>query len=373
MPSIDMAKSDERDNGGRALSLQIREANDGDRAAWSAFVASRPEADILQAWAWGQAGTPEAGESWSRLLVVDGSGAVRGVAQVMARASSMGRSVLYVPHGPVWDREGSDQAAVLAQLLMGLRAHGRERRGVVLKLDPRASDDIAATEALRRALLAAGATEADHDLQAPTTRIVDLIEDEALLATWTSDARSKLRRADREGTEVTVDREGRPEALDDFYSILADTAERGDFRIRSREFFAALAEPLVASGDWFLSLARFEGTPLAGMIAPRTGDRAYYLYGASIRDKELGKKRGPHAALAGLMRALREDGTETLDMWGVREPDDETVDPSWEGFSYFKRQFGGTPLRHTGTFDIVIDPTWNRIRDWRERLRGAIR
>jgi hypothetical protein len=28
------------------------------------------------------------------------------------------------------------------------------------------------------------------------------------------------------------------------------------------------------------------------------------------------------------------------------------------------------PLRHPGTYDLVIDPTWNRIRDWRERLRG---
>ena len=86
---------------------------------------------------------------------------------------------------------------------------------------------------------------------------------------------------------------------------------------------------------------------------------------------ELAVKRGPYIAMAALQRALREAGTRTLDLWGVREPDDASVDPSWEGFSLFKRRFGGTPLRHPGTFDLVIDARWNRLREARERLRGG--
>jgi lipid II:glycine glycyltransferase (peptidoglycan interpeptide bridge formation enzyme) len=119
-----------------------------------------------------------------------------------------------------------------------------------------------------------------------------------------------------------------------------------------------------------MAMAEHDGTPLAGAIAPRTGDRAYYLYAASVRDRELSKKRGPYAVMAGLQRSLREAGTSTLDLWGVREPDDASVDVAWEGFSLFKRRFEGTALRHPGTFDIVIDPRWNRVRDLRERLRG---
>ncbi len=118
-----------------------------------------------------------------------------------------------------------------------------------------------------------------------------------------------------------------------------------------------------------MALAEHQGTPLAGAIAPRCGDRAFYLYAASARDPELDRKRGPYAAMAELQRALTETGTISLDLWGVRERDDDSVDVAWEGFSVFKRRFGGTPLRHTGTFDIVINPTWNRIRDLRERLR----
>jgi lipid II:glycine glycyltransferase (peptidoglycan interpeptide bridge formation enzyme) len=120
-----------------------------------------------------------------------------------------------------------------------------------------------------------------------------------------------------------------------------------------------------------MALAEHDGQALAGAIAPRTGDRAFYLYAASTRDPALVAKRGPYAAMATLQRGLREAGTRTLDLWGVREPDDPQADPAWEGFSLFKRRFDGTPLRHSGTFDLVIDPAWNRLRDLRERLLGA--
>jgi lipid II:glycine glycyltransferase (peptidoglycan interpeptide bridge formation enzyme) len=242
----------------------------------------------------------------------------------------------------------------------------------VLKLDPRATGDTAADAAVHRVLAATGQL-ADHDLQAPTTRVIDLSGGEDPVSGWGKDARAEARRAEREGTTVTIDRVGDAAVLDTFHALLAETSERQGFRIRSRAFLGRLAEPLVARDDWFLALAEHEGTPLAGAIAPRTGDRAYYLYAASTRDKELARRRGPYAAMAGLQRSLRDAGTTSLDLWGVREPDDETVDLSWEGFSVFKRRFKGTPMRHPGTFDIVIDPTWNRIRDWRERLRGAQR
>lgn len=352
------------------MTLALREAGPTDRGAWSAFLASRPEADPLQSWAWGEAGAGEPGEQWTRLIVVDATGQPRGLAQVLDRRTFFGRTVLYVPHGPVWDRHADDAAEVLARLLTGLKVHAKARRGIVLKLDPRGSGNAATDAAVRRALLSTSAP-ADHELQAPTTRIIDLQDGDDPVASWSKDARAEARRAGREGTTVTVDRDGDPAVLDAFHALLAQTSERSGFRIRTRPFLGTLAAGLAASGDWFLALAGHDGTPLAGAIAARTGDRAFYLYAASTRDRELARKRGPYAAMAELQRELRAAGTATLDLWGVREPDDDTVDESWEGFSLFKRRFNGVPLRHPGTFDMVIDPTWNRIRDLRERLRGS--
>ena len=80
-----------------------------------------------------------------------------------------------------------------------------------------------------------------------------------------------------------------------------------------------------------------------------------------------------NAAMAAIVRAHREAGTRSLDLWGVREPDDPSSDATWEGFSLFKRRFGGLAVRHPGTFDLVVDPFWNRVRDLRERARDLLR
>jgi peptidoglycan pentaglycine glycine transferase (the first glycine) len=365
------------------VTLRTRLATPADRARWDAFADARPEADVLQAWAWGEAGAGEPGERWRRVVAVDGADRVRGVAQVLSRATSFGRRVLYVPHGPVWEREAADAAAVLRALLDGVREVARAERGVVVKLDPRAlprptgvvgpgaqPDPADDTSRVADALVAHGLRRARHDLQAPTTRLVALASDpDAMAAAWTADGRAEVRRSRREGVTTSVSRTHEPDALDAFAALLAETASRGGFRARSRAFLGALADELARDGGWYLAQAAFEGRVIAGAVAPRTGDRAFYLYAASTRDPDLARKRGPYAVMAALMAALAADGVRSLDLWGVREPDDPAVGPEWEGFSLFKRRFGGTALRHPGTFDLVVDPLWDRLRELRERLR----
>jgi lipid II:glycine glycyltransferase (peptidoglycan interpeptide bridge formation enzyme) len=188
------------------------------------------------------------------------------------------------------------------------------------------------------------------------------------MASWHADARRLSRRAEREGVVVEIDRSGDAEAIRVFHDLLVVTAGRSDFRARSREFLQLLADQFAARDGWYLGVARFEGRPFAGMAMPRIGGRAYYLYGASLRDTAYRHKYGPYAVMAALQRELAADGVSSLDMWGVVEPDDPGADPAWEGFSAFKRTFGGAPLRHPGLFDLVTDPVWYGLRELRRRL-----
>src|SRR5438445_7314900 len=259
----------------------VRRADDTDLPAWDAFVASRPEADLLQTWAWGEC-TTLAGEPPARLVLED-AGQIRSVAQALMRPAGFGRQVAYVAHGPLWDRSAPDADKLFAWLLQGLRSLARKEKALVVKLDPRAapgdSTDIAmlATEHdLRRA----------PDLQAPTTRLVDLLDGgEQLEASWHADARRLSRRAEREGTQVSISRAPDPAELEVLHDLLTRTAERGDFRVRSPEFLIRLATEFAASNGWYLGIARVAGTPIAAMAFPRLVDRAYYLYGALLRDE----------------------------------------------------------------------------------------
>jgi lipid II:glycine glycyltransferase (peptidoglycan interpeptide bridge formation enzyme) len=348
----------------------FRVADEDDREAWDAFVAARPEADPLQAWAWGEANAV-AGEPPVRTVVTGADGTIRAVAQLLVRPAGFGRSVGYVPHGPVWQRDAPDAAELLSATLDGTGRVAADRRAIVVKVDPRADSGGGDRDALTGAILGHGLRPARHDLQARTTRIVELVEDEqALMAGWDKDARNLVRRSAREGVTTTTDRTGDADAIAAFHALLAATAGRAGFRIRSRDFLETLARASSPAGGWFLTLARLEDRPIAGAIALRIGDRAIYAYGASLREEALKHAHGAYAALAATMRALAADGVRHFDLWGVVEPGDPDADASWAGFSAFKRQFGGEPLRHPGTFDLVISPAWYRIRDVRERLAG---
>ena len=349
--------------------MEIRLANADDRQAWDAFIASRPEADPLQSWAWGEANAT-AGERPLRLLATGDNGAVRAVAQLLVRSAGFGRTVVYVPHGPLWDRDAPDATDLLGRLVSAIRDQAKAQRSIVVKVDPRAAAPPGPGDVAEQ-LRALDFSMARHDLQARTTRIVDLLDGgDELMATWDKDARNLVRRSAKESVTTTTDRKGEPDTIAAFHGLLEATSSRAGFRIRSSAFLATLARELASSGGWFLTLASLKGRPIAGAVALRTGDRAIYAYGASLREPELKHANGAYATLSATMRALAEDGARTLDLWGVVEPGDPEADAAWAGFSAFKRQFGGEPLRHPGTFDLVIDPLFYRLRDLRERFRG---
>jgi lipid II:glycine glycyltransferase (peptidoglycan interpeptide bridge formation enzyme) len=345
-----------------------RRADDTDRARWDAFIASRPEADLLQAWGWGEC-TAMAGEPPYRILVEDG-GEIQGVAQTLIRRGAFGRQIAYVPHGPVWDRSAANADRIFAWLAQGLRSLALKEKALVVKMDPRSEPGQA---------FDFGHLAAEHDLQpaqdlqAPTTRIVDLLDGgEELEASWHADARRLSKRAAREGTQVAIYREPDEAEVSVLHDLLADVAGHAEFRVRSPEFLMRLATEFAATGGWYLGIASVDGTPIAAMAFPRVADRAYYLYGALRRGEQYKHNYGSHAVMAEMLRSLAADGATTVDMWGVVEPDDESGNPAWKGFSDFKRTFGGTPLRHPGLYDLVTNRFWYTSRRLVQSVRGGI-
>ena len=346
-------------------SLQVDGASEADRPGWDAFVAARPEGDILQLWAWGEVASMT-GERPVRIAARSSDGAIRGLAQALVRRTSFGRSIVYVPHGPLWDRDAPESAVVLAVLVGGLRDLARRERGIVLKLDPRSNGSDERT--IARVLHAAGLRAARHDLQARLTQVASIAPDpDERQAAWTSNARNLARRAAKEGTTVEVSREIDARVIAAFAELHERTASRAGFRAHSAAFLERLAGALAPPAGWYLVSARADGRLIAGMVIARVADRAFYLYGATDRDAPP-NANGAYAAMAAAFDALAEDGVRTLDLWGVDDPDDPRQEPSWAGFGAFKRRFGGVDVRHPGTFDLVVDRGFWLIRDLRERL-----
>ena len=125
-------------------------------------------------------------------------GADRG-AQV--RRLPLGRSFWYVPHGPVMDYDHPKAAERLRAVAIGLREAARRDRAIAVKLEPRLERGSA------RPASFAKLRHEPRTLQVGQTRLVELADDETLMAGFDKDTRYAVRRAEREGVEITtVDR-----------------------------------------------------------------------------------------------------------------------------------------------------------------------
>jgi lipid II:glycine glycyltransferase (peptidoglycan interpeptide bridge formation enzyme) len=187
-----------------------------------------------------------------------------------------------------------------------------------------------------------------EQIQFPNTLLIDLRpgEDE-LLASMKAKTRYNVRLAGRREVRVRV---GGSDALPLFYEMYAETSRRDDFIIRPFAYYQDAWGAFIEAGLACLFVAEYEGEPLAGLIAFRFGQRAWYMYGAST-----GKHRNlmpNHLLQWEAIRWARSEGCIVYDMWGAPDVLSED-DPMW-GVYRFKEGFGGQFVRHIGAYDYPV-------------------
>ena len=337
------------------------EISEGD---WNSFVAASPVGHVLQSSQWGQL-KERFGWQVARLAIEDQGQWLAG-AQVLFR--SLGpRTIAYVPKGPITDWA---DAEVTQTLLEALHHLCRQRRAILLKIEP----DLAEDPTLAQRLTELGFRASPQTIQPRCTILLDLRPDpEDILARMKSKTRYNIRLAARKG--VTV-REGAVKDLPGFYRLMQLTGERDSFGIHSESYYQVAHQLFVPQGLAKLFLATFEDKVLAGIMAFAFGQRAWYMYGASSDEH---RHLMPNYLLQWeAIRWARERGCLTYDMWGI--PDEEEAvlereflkrsDGLW-GVYRFKRGFCGQVVHYLGAYDYVYSPLlywlYNKLMTWRAR------
>jgi lipid II:glycine glycyltransferase (peptidoglycan interpeptide bridge formation enzyme) len=217
-------------------------------------------------------------------------------------------------------------------------------------------------------------------LQVGQTRLVELADDEALMAGFDKDTRYAVRRAEREGVAVTaVTDAGDLEAIDTLHALVLETQQRAGFPKPPLQRYRVAWRGLASAGRATIFEARREGELLASAMLVVEGDRSFYLFSGSRREEKGEPKRyASYALQMAMMRHARAAGATVHDLWGIA-PDDATPDHPWYGVGLFKKGFGGRPVVWAGTWDIVVDRTLYRMRrmaaEWRataRRLAGRV-
>jgi lipid II:glycine glycyltransferase (peptidoglycan interpeptide bridge formation enzyme) len=346
--------------------IRVRPAADGDHQAWQAFLAAHASGDFLHDWAWADVSAFD-GQPQRRFMALDGDELVA-IAVAQVRRLPLGRSFWYVPHGPVLDYDHPQGGERLRGVAIGLREAARRDRAIAVKLEPRLERGAVATRLFGK-LRPDPAT-----LQVGQTRLVELADDETMLAGVDKDTRYAIRRAEREGVRVTSTTDaGDLAAIDALHALVLETQRRAGFPKPSLQRYRTAWRGLASAGAAVIFEARREGQLLASGMLVMEGDRSFYLFAGSVREEKGAPKRYASYALQwAMMRHARDAGATIHDLWGIA-PEGAGPEHAWYGVGLFKKGFGGRPVTWAGTWDVVVDPTLYRMRAMAGQARGFVR
>jgi len=305
---------------------------------WTQFTARYPHAHLLQQAEWGAL---KADFGWQPVYLAEGDAG----AQVLFRSLPLGFSIAYIPKGPL----GSD----LEQLWPLVDTVCRENRAVFVKVEPDAWEgEFSGTDQLQKA----GFRPSAHALQPRRTIVLDLRgDDDEILARMKQKTRYNIRLAAKK--EVTVEAS---DDLDTFGKLIEVTGERDAFGVHTQDYYRRAYELFHPSGKCQLFLASYQGQPLAGLMAFASGERAWYLYGASNNQE---RNRMPTYLIQWeAIRWAKEHGCTSYDLWGVPDYPEQELEENFSkrseglwGVYRFKRGFGGELLRACSAWDKVYN------------------
>ncbi len=328
---------------------------------WNDTIRSLPYAHILQTEEWGEFKRRSTGWNPEKILLRDQHDTVVGAALVLIRRIGP-LAVMYVPKGPMLNYADS---LLLRQMLERLEQLARRRRAIWLKIDP---DVIAGTgapgqpdaadqpggQAVIAMLKQRGWRYSDSQVQFRNTITLDLARsEEELLAAMGQGKRRKVRYGSKHG--VTV-RAAIPDDLPLLYRLYAETGQRDGFLTRPYDYYADEWGTMLRAGLAHALIAEVGGTAVAHVILFHFGRKCWYFYGASASDSEARKLMPNDLLQWEAMRWAKAQGYATYDLWGA--PNDFVdSDPMW-GVYQFKRDFGGTVVRHIGAWDYAPIPAF---------------
>ncbi len=200
-----------------------------------------------------------------------------------------------------------------------------------------------------------GFKKSSFSIQPDTTLLLDLKQSESeLLKQMKPKGRYNIKVAQRHGINYRVFTRkdaGVDQALEDFYTMLQDTAKRDHFGVHNRTYYQDFLATLSAHSRLFLA---YKGqTVVAGILAVLFDDTATYYYGASANESR--ETMATYGLQWHVITAAKQEGYSTYDFLGIA-PENAPKNHPWRGVTDFKKKFGGSVYSYVGTYHFVLKP-----------------
>ena len=290
---------------------------------WLAFLETAPDATVFHHPAWIDLLARRYRYPMSALCVVGDNGRiVAGIPLARVESRLTGKRLVALPfsdacapaHAP--DADATARAALAAAILAEHR-----RTGLAVEIRERL-DGLDGAMVTPRFLT--------HELELPE-------DPDAALKKAKGQSRRDAAKAEREG--VSIDRRTDRAGLQDFYALHLRTRQRQGVPTQPKGFILEF-EKLFARGMGFVSIARYEGRPVAAAVFLIYGGTLYYKYSAS--DASALKLHPNHAFMADAIRHACELGLASVDFG--------RSDMENKGLASFKRSWGAAERELSYTY-----------------------
>ncbi|MBU3964790.1 peptidoglycan bridge formation glycyltransferase FemA/FemB family protein [Patescibacteria group bacterium] len=163
-------------------------------------------------------------------------------------------------------------------------------------------------------------------------------------------ARNLIRRAEREGVEITESK--KTESVNEFYKLHNQTVSRHGFVPFSKAYLKKQFEVFSPENQISVFFAKRKSAILSAAIIVFYGHSAFYHHGAS----RASKIPTSHLLIWEAIKEAKKRGCEIFNFWGIA-PSGVRNHP-WAGLTFFKTGFGGYKKEYLHAQDLVIEPKY---------------
>lgn len=248
----------------------------------------------------------------------------------------------YLPKGP-----GITSTKDLFEIINELKPFAKKHGVFAIRIEPELPRTNQPTLA-RHGLVAARPI-----IPNPSTITLDLHDDlETVMSNLNQKGRHAIHRAERDGV-IVRQVPSTDENCHIMYDLLAETA-KGQFGIRSFEYFQNFWQRFESAGLGQLFFADFDGQVVAGAYAMTFGSKSTYKDGASVRERTA--YGASHLLQWNVITWAKSRGAVIHDFCGS-PPSDEIDNPNHKhyGVGLFKRSFNKTVTDYIGCYDVIIN------------------
>lgn len=312
--------------------------------AWDAFVLGQSRAHLLQLSGWGEL---KSEFGWdSQIVALTHNDKIVAGALVLLKSLPMRLGKMaYVPMGGYVTDE-----AFYPKLWDAIK---KETGAAFLKLEAGFFVDMKNPD-----LVAMGFQESPQTVQPPNTIYIDVTaDDDAIMKRMNQGTRRKIRKSLKNDI---IYYEGTRADLADFNAMMQETGDRNEFGVHTPEYYEKVYDLFIPEHGVML-MAKHEDTPLVGIMVFALGDTAWYVYGASSREKS--NLYATYGIQWQAIQWAKARGCKYYDLWGIPDEDEETLEAQFQersdglwGVYGFKRGWGGFVVRSIGTWDKVFNP-----------------